>query len=57
MLQLAKALNTQISLYRWATQCCSFDKSVSQWVKQKDMKEEYRETSLGGLAKHFCANC
>ena len=46
------------SLYTDGQHSVSFDEVViTMGETGRDMKEEYRETSLGGLAKHFCANC
>ena len=55
----AKALDTaNYALYTDGQHSVSFDEVViTMGETGRDMKEEYRETSLGGLAKHFCANC
>lgn len=55
----AKALDTaNYALYTDGAHSVSFDEVViTMGETGRDMKEEYRETSLGGLAKHFCANC
>ena len=46
------------TLYTDGQHSVSFDEVViTMGETGRDMKEEYRETSLGGLAKHFCANC
>lgn len=55
----AKALDTaNYALYTDGQHSVSFDEVViTMGETGRDMKEEYRETSLGGLAKHFCAKC
>ena len=55
----AKALDTaNYALYTDGEHSISFDEVVLTMKETgKDMKEEYRETSLGGLAKHFCPHC
>lgn len=54
----ARALDTaNYAIYTDGTHSVSFDEVVITMKETgKDMKEEYRETSLGGLAKH-CPHC
>ncbi len=55
----ARAIDTaNYSIYTDGSHIVSFD-DVVKTMKETglDMKEEYRETSLGGLAKNFCGGC
>ncbi|MFK4785864.1 L-serine ammonia-lyase [Fusobacterium sp. MFO224] len=55
----ARALDTaNYAIYTDGMHCVSFDDVVITMKETgKDMKEEYRETSLGGLAKYYCPHC
>lgn len=55
----ARALDTSnYSIYTDGSHAVSFDEVVITMKETgKDLKEEYRETSLGGLAKNYCKGC
>jgi len=55
----ARALDTaNYSIYTDGIHSVSFDEVVITMKETgKDMKKEYRETSLGGLAKYYCPHC
>ncbi|MDP0487910.1 MAG: L-serine ammonia-lyase [Fusobacterium sp. JB019] len=55
----ARALDTaNYAIYTDGIHSVSFDDVVITMKETgKDMKKEYRETSLGGLAKYYCPHC
>ena len=55
----ARALDTSnYSIYTDGVHSVSFDEVVITMKETgRDLKEEYKETSLGGLAKYYCKGC